>query len=397
MNQSKVPVTVLCGYLGSGKTTLMNHLLNNKENIKVALIVNDMGAINIDSKLIQENDSLSSTEETLVSLSNGCICCTLRDDLLKEVSRLAQSNLYDHILIEASGISEPIPIAQTITLGIDENDRSLSDYTYIHSIICVADAFRLQCEFESGYALEYFKDHQVDDQDIAQLLIEQIEFCDVLILNKTDLVSKDTLLKIHAILKKLQPQATIFETSKCQIDPNFLKQKRIFDFDQVIDSAGWIKELENQHHTPETEEYGITSVVFESKQPFHPERLYEWLESPHPQLIRSKGVMWLASQENVCIAYSQAASSVELRPAGIWVKFLDKEDQEYLLETNKELKKSWDAEVGDCINQIVLIGFKLDIQQITESLKTCLLSNEEMKLDWKSFNDPFLEVGLQLN
>ncbi len=395
MNQ--IPITVLCGYLGSGKTTLMNHILNNREGMKVALIVNDMGAVNIDADLITQETSLSKTEEKLVSLSNGCICCTLREDLLIEVSKLALSGHYDAILIEASGISEPIPIAQTITLGVDGEGRALSEYCRIDSMISVVDAYRLSTEFNGGSDLAYFHDEQVDDLDhILNLLIDQIEFCDTLILNKCDLVSEEEQQKLLTILRHLQPQAAFITSVQSRVALSEVLGTHRFDFEKAMGSAGWIEELENAEHTPETEEYGINSCVFEARRPFHPERYDQWFDTLRPEIIRTKGIIWLASQKNLCINYSQAGRSIELQPAGLWLQYAGKNEQAAMLELYPEIKDTWDKEVGDCMIQLVFIGFQLKIPELLASLESCLLNDEEMSEDWSSYTDPFEQQGLHL-
>jgi len=291
----KIPVTVLSGFLGVGKTTLLNHILHNKQNMKVAVIVNDMSEINIDAKLVRNENTLSRTEEKLVEMSNGCICCTLRDDLLVEVERLAKENKFDYLLIESTGIAEPIPIAQTFSYVDEESGIDLSKFSYIDTMVTVVDCLHFFKDFCSNELLidRELTNIDEDNRTIVNLLTDQIEFANVIILNKTDLVDKETVIFLKATIKKLNPDAKFISSEFGIIDPKEILNTGLFDFDTAQNSAGWQKELQQENHTPETEEYGIGSFVFRSKKPFHPERFWKYINQKYPSgVIRAKGLFW---------------------------------------------------------------------------------------------------------
>jgi G3E family GTPase len=286
MTHHKIPVTVLSGYLGSGKTTILNHVLNNREGKIAAVIVNDMSEINVDADIVGREANLSRTEEKLVEMSNGCICCTLREDLLLEVERLAKEGRFDYILIESTGISEPIPVAQTFTYIDEEHGVDLSQFCRLDTMVTVVDAYRFWHDFSSGESLLDRKQglDKDDQRDVVDLLIDQIEFCDVLILNKCDLVNDEELSTLEQVLKKLQPKAHVIRTMNGKVDPSSILDTNLFDFEKASVSAGWIQELNSPGHTPETDEYGISSFVYRKHRPFHPERLMNWF-NPNPNRV----------------------------------------------------------------------------------------------------------------
>lgn len=390
MIDQRIPVTMLSGYLGAGKTTILNHVLHNRDGLRVAVIVNDLSEVNIDADLIKAGNGLSRTEEKLVEMSNGCICCTLREDLLKEVERLAKEGRFDYILIESTGIGEPLPVAQTFTYMDEENGIDLSGITRLDTMVTVVDAYRFWHDFSSGESL---LDRQQaagedDTREVVDLLIDQIEFCDVLILNKCDMVEETDLQNLEQVLCKLQPGAKVIRTSHGRIDPKQILNTGLFDFEKASQSAGWLQELQKEEHTPETEEYGISSFVYQRQQPFHPERLAHWLEDWPVEVVRAKGIMWIASRNDWAISMSQAGPSIQLGPMGYWTAALPEEEKQLLLDEEPEWADQWHPLWGDRIGEIVFIGVDMDREEIARSLDTCLLSEAEMGMDWKTFADP---------
>lgn len=398
MRDQRIPVTVLSGYLGAGKTTILNHVLHNREGLRVAVIVNDLSEVNIDANLIKAGNALSRKEERLVEMSNGCICCTLREDLLKEVERLASEGRFDYILIESTGIGEPLPVAQTFTYVDEENGIDLSKITRLDTMVTVVDAYRFWHDFSSGESL--LDRHQAvadeDTREVVDLLIDQIEFCDVLILNKCDMVEESNLQNLELVLRKLQPEAKLLRTSHGQIDPKQILNTRLFDFEEASQSAGWLQELQKEEHTPETEEYGISSFVYRRKQPFHPERLSNWLEDWPVEIVRAKGILWIASRNDWAISMSQAGPSIQLGTMGYWTAALPEEEKQLLLSEEPELADQWDPEWGDRITEMVFIGVELDREEITHSLDSCLLSEDEISKDWKEFTDPLPKIEFEI-
>lgn len=387
---SVIPVTVLSGYLGAGKTTVLNHVLNNRDGLRIAVIVNDMSEVNIDAALVKAGGGLSRTEEKLVEMSNGCICCTLRDDLLREVERLALEGRFDYILIESTGIGEPVPVAQTFAYKDSENNIDLSQLAHLDCMVTVVDAYRFWHDYSSGESL---LDRQQslgedDTRDVVNLLIDQIEFCDVLILNKCDLVDEDSLQELEGMLRKLQPTAKFIRTTHGRVNPKEILNTGLFDFEKAIRSPGWMKELSNETHTPETEEYGISSFLYRRRKPLHPERLARFFEEWPGEAVRAKGLMWIASRNDIAANISQAGPSIQFGPAGYWFVTLPEAERKQLFIDEPELLLNWNDTWGDRQCELVFIGIDMDREAIIASLDNCLLTDEEMKEDWSRFYDP---------
>ncbi len=375
-------------FLGAGKTTLLNHILHNKKGLKVAVIVNDMSEVNIDAQFIENENTLSRTEEKLVEMSNGCICCTLREDLMIEVEKLAAQNKFDYLLIESTGISEPIPVAQTFTFESEDGKIDLSRFSYVDTMVTVVDAFNFLKDFSSA---DYLTTRELtniegDHRTIVNLLTDQIEFANVILINKIDLISEDQLEELRAIIQKLNPEASIIITEKAKVVLESVLNTGLFDYEKAEASAGWLKELENEH-LPETEEYGIGSFVFRSKKPFHPERFLNYLNQSFPQnIIRSKGLFWLASRSNQALVWSSAGGSCKADTAGVWwasMTFSQRTNNASFNENKDQIESDWDALYGDRKIELVFIGQHLDKEGIIDQLNTCLLTEEEIKL-WEN-------------
>jgi len=393
---AELPVTVLSGFLGAGKTTVLSHILNNREGKRVAVIVNDMSEINIDASLVQSDVALSHQEEKLVEMSNGCICCTLREDLLLEVNKLAKDGRFDYLLIESTGISEPLPVAETFTFA-DEDGVSLSDVATLDTMVTVVDAVNFLRDYDEAKDLQDTGESlgEDDQRSVADLLVDQVEFADVLLISKTDLVDQADINRLMAILKSLNTDAQIIPIANGQVALADVLDTRRFNFERAQQAPGWLKEMRGEH-VPETEEYGIGSFSYVARRPFHPDRAFNFFHGTEGfgKLIRSKGYFWLASRPEFAWQWSQAGGIARYGFAGMFWHAVPRDRWPTDDESLNNISKTWVEPFGDMRQELVFIGQGLDKEAMTRALDDCLLNEEELlrgKEYWLSLNDPFPE------
>ena len=390
----RLPVTVLSGFLGAGKTTVLSHILNNRKNRKVAVIVNDMSEINIDASLVKNEVSLNRSEEKLVEMSNGCICCTLREDLLIEINKLAEEKKFDYLVIESTGISEPLPVAETFTFE-DENGVSLSNSASLDTMVTVVDAVNFMKDYEEAKYLQETGESlgEDDDRSVADLLVDQIEFADVILISKTDLVEKKDIKKLKAIIKTLNTQAEIIPITEGNVEIDKVLNTGLFNFDKAKEAPGWLKEMRGDH-IPETEEYGISSFTYKARSPFYPEKFYNFLHSTeqYGKLIRSKGFFWLGSRLEYAGQWSQAGGIARYGYAGLFWRSVPRKDWPTDEQALASIKENWIEPFGDMRQELVFIGQSHDEKAITNELDNCLVTEDDMlkgKEFWTTPNDPF--------
>ena len=388
---TKIPVSIITGFLGSGKTTLISQLMRNPQGRRLAVIVNEFGDVGVDGEILKGCALPDCPAENIRELANGCICCTLREDLMIEVEKLAKAQKFDYLIIESTGISEPIPVAQTFSFESEDGSIDLSKFSYVDTMVTVVDSFNFIKDFSSP---EYLTDRNLTDIDgdertIVNLLTDQIEFANVILLNKIDLVSEKDLRNLYDIIHKLNPEAKIIPTNHSKINLRDVINTGIFDFEKAEASAGWIRELENEH-VPETEEYGIGSFVFRKKVPFHPERFLDFIQNKFPKnIIRSKGLFWIASRSDQALIWSSAGGSIKSDPAGVWwasMPFSERIKYGNFVNNQQQIESEWEPDFGDRKIELVFIGQQLDVDSITNQLEKCLLNETEL-IDWK--NDQF--------
>jgi G3E family GTPase len=394
-----LPVTVLSGFLGAGKTTVLNHILHNREGRRVAVIVNDMSEVNIDAGLVAEGGAnLSRTEEKLVEMSNGCICCTLREDLLQEVGKLAKEGRFDYLLIESTGISEPLPVAETFTFACEDGTR-LGDVARLDTMVTVVDAKNFLHDFNEAESLRARGQSlgELDQRSVTDLLIDQIEFCDVLILNKLDLVEQDEKGFLLETLAKLNPRARVVEAIEGQVPLAEVLGTGRFNFEQAQQAPGWLKELRGEH-TPETEEYGISSLAYRARRPFHAQRFWDFLNEGWPGMLRSKGWFWLASRMGLAGLWSHAGGMARYSCAGFWWASAPREAWPTDDEQRRKIMANFVEPFADRRQELVFIGTALDKEALSARLDECLLTDAEMDegpITWETYPDPFPRWSVQ--
>jgi len=391
-----LPVTVLSGFLGAGKTTVLNHILNNRQGLRVAVIVNDMSEVNIDAALVSNEITLDRQQEKLVEMSNGCICCTLREDLLISVREMAQTGRFDYLLIESSGISEPLPVAETFTFE-DEEGQSLSKFARLDTLVTVVDGVNFMQQYQEARSVQEAGESlgEDDERSVTDLLIDQIEFCDVLLVSKTDLLDSFQQREVIALLQSLNPEADIIPISPGTLPLDRVLNTHRFDFAKAQQAPGWLKELRGEH-TPETEEYGISSFVYTARRPFDPDKFYRVVHGDWGggTLLRSKGFFWLATRPRHAGNWSQAGGIARYGLAGTFWKALPERDWPQDEETRAHIMEKWQEPFGDMRQEIVFIGQNLNKEEIVRRLDDCLLSVEQMAegIDrWLEMADPFPE------
>lgn len=371
MGKKLIPVTLLTGYLGAGKTTLINHILANQKGYKVAVIVNDIGEVNVDASLIEKGGAVTEKDDNLVPLSNGCICCTLKYDLIEQIQDLVKTGRFDYILIEASGICEPIPIAQTLTMldGTVEG-AGLPEICKLDNIVSVVDALRMKDEFLCGDSL--LKEN-IDEDDVENLLIQQIEFCNTILLNKVDALKPEEVDEVKAVIRKLQPHAKIIETNYSKVDIEEVMDTGVFDFDEACAAPGWVQVLnEEEEEEPETEEYGIGTFVYYRRRGFDRDKLTAWVENWPENIIRCKGILWFMDQKEMAYIFEQAGRQITADATGKWLAAAPKAQQEEVISENPDILQTWDKEYGDRMVKLVFIGQKMDKGTICAGLDSCL-------------------------
>jgi G3E family GTPase len=391
-------VTVLSGFLGAGKTTLLNRVLHNREGRRVAVIVNDMSEVNIDADLVERGGAkLSRTEEKLVEMSNGCICCTLRDDLLAEVSRLAQERRFDYLLIESTGISEPIPVAQTFTFE-DEKGVSLSQVARLDTMVTVVDSASFLSDYNAAEALQD-RGESLGDEDertVTDLLIDQIEFADVIVLNKVDLVAEAQVLQVEAVIKALNPRAQLIKAVRGKVSIDSVLNTGLFDYEKAANSAGWIRELQGEH-VPESEAYGISSFTYRTARPFDAEKLWAFLHdgASWKGVLRSKGFFWVAADHRIAYEWAQAGGVSEVKPVGMWWAAVPREHWGQTDGERPDEKANWHLRFGDRAQELVFIGQRMDEGALRARLDACLLDARRAAADsrsWAKLNNPFPDL-----